>query len=424
MFDYINEELDVSKNKVTSNCVEKSSLNNLEIELNDLNVDEKESNNRDHFKLPPAHTTLSQWLAGGHSGTNCINEEEGEDKSENNEISNTNFGQNNTLSESKSKKRRGSNEIASNDLIKLTTAKKARAGWTLDDAQSVSIGELYLLFNCPNKIILEYTWEQIEENSEVPSGRNVTENDKTDEIGESKIAENLELSNIEELKTINSKESLPRMTALSTLQKLLIAANITLTNLKRPATNPINSQSASLSSTRDPLTSPSGVQSNKPIRKKASRKKNPPDNLLSNVIRDTIFSDPPLTPIENSNANEEVIINQCKDSFATTASVEMEKEKDQFVTPKLPAPRSNQSQGLKSSSKMVRNNPDPTEVEQVLNKLSNSQKYRRARRPLPKPFLYNFQKKMVKGTHSAILVIPASHIASAEGKHMKSNFFL
>lgn len=399
MFDSLNEEMDVSKNKPTSGQADKSSLDSFEMELPESN----EMEDRDFMRLPPAHTTLAQWLAGGLPSTLGSEKEDDviEEETESGQSVSSSPNQSSLPSELKNKKRRGSMEAGSNVLVNLLTAKQARLGWMFEDVQSVSIGELYLLFSCPTKIVLEYSWE-----NKVDKKEQHCESMLSTELGKSidKAAES-EFDPIKE----SSKQISP---VKSLLQKLLIAANVTLSNMKKPiATNSTNSQSASCNTGDSTL--PSNGQGNKPIRKRISKKVSP--TLLSNVIRDTILSDSPTKPpsqIDNQNANEENVT--ATSSTNKDATKEIAFEEKEFAVPKMPAPRSNQSLAVKSS-KYRGTTPDPMEVEQALNELK-TQKYRRQRRPLPKPYMYNLQNKMMpQKMRSALLVIPASHITSAEG---------
>ncbi|KAI2800114.1 chromatin binding [Blomia tropicalis] len=384
MLDSMNEELEKKKNKP-----EYDKSNN-ETDFNDLNVevDNGKQIAQDNIELsqlsePPAHTTLAQWLAGNPSSslssserikentTNC----EKIDNNDKSSLASPNFPQ-----EVKNKKRRGSIEIANNEMIHLLSAKQARLGWTFEDAQSVTIGEIYLLFSCPSKIVLEYLW---------------TENvEKVEEIGNDCQME----KNDNESAPLESSEFIKQTSCSSLLQKLLIAANFTLSNLKRP------SNLASINST----IGRSSVSSNK-----MNRKRPPKNELLSTLIQETILDDDINANANSDNLNTDLnpetkqVSNQ-----EILASAEI-KKKGQLSKVSTQKDRTQLQHQVKSKHRTTPVMDDPTKVEEVLKELKASNS-RRQRRPLSKPFIYNLQnkvlnsKKLVNGTHSALLVIPAS----------------
>lgn len=64
----------------------------------------------------------------------------------------------------------GNSSKPHNHMIEI---KKLAEGWTRQDESSMTIGELYLAFNCPDKIVLEYEFESFTHNiSQVPESSN------------------------------------------------------------------------------------------------------------------------------------------------------------------------------------------------------------------------------------------------------------
>lgn len=92
------------------------------------------------------------------------------------------------------------------------TIKRVRAGWTLENANAVTVGELYLMFGADSKVKLEYWWEdrQSSTNQEVLLS-SVTETNAHQEVNKSSSAERSQMEKMQ----INPNA------LSSTLQKLL-----------------------------------------------------------------------------------------------------------------------------------------------------------------------------------------------------------
>ncbi|OTF77114.1 hypothetical protein BLA29_011856, partial [Euroglyphus maynei] len=163
---------------------------------------------------PPANQTLAQWLAGGDleyddedGGGGVINGDSNKptmnDDLEGDNESSKNPGDNDqsmkTMDSSKSNRKRSSCTKELTDTVEMLTAEQARLGWTMDEGKSVTIGELYLLFCQPEKITLEYSWIIVDNEPAV------------------------------------CDEMQPK--PLNTLQKFVIAANMTLMNYKKSTSN-------------------------------------------------------------------------------------------------------------------------------------------------------------------------------------------
>lgn len=423
MLDSMNEELELPQNQVARGYLpEKASsltlddYRELSNERGDGMVSEEANVNFLKLSQPPANTTLAQWLSSaGQTNTDekcdeVPDEEEGA-------IQNLSH---NSPTESKSKsKRRSSFDTGNNGEITLLTAKQARLGWNREEAARVTIGELYLLFCCPAKIVLEYSWAMEREMDHkhflsaqdeiVPEAPNTIHNwetcKKVDSPGESPVT--------------------------SMLHKLLVAANITLTNLKKCPLTTI--QSSSLT----PLPTISGHSGKTTNRKRTSAKLlslpgatvHQSSPLLSNLIQETILDDKQL--VISPHVNKQLITRTPNNTAEGIQSARSEMtQQEQFVAPKKPAPRVNQTaQSKVAKYKSVSILDDPLRVEEVLKALK-ANKFARQRRPFQRPFMYNLQNRVLgtkndlgsaissnpatESTNSAPSVIPSPKISVAE----------
>ena len=363
---------------------------------------------------PPDHTTLGQWLAG----------EKGDEMEENDTTSASGQAHSSSTSPPETAKSGGggkSRRRGSLDSSEFTvlTANEARQGWTLKEAESISIGELYLLFSRPAKLVLEYSWEELK---------------KEEEEGELKR----DVEKDEQQKAAENSDKL-HSTTTDMLQKLLIAANISLAKLKKPVNTLAQISANALSSTASSSGQTSATSaggSNKGGRKRPAKTQLSPPTitttttpqsslLLSNLIHDTILMDcnskdapvllaPPtanIVTLDNSTViaagqqqpQQQQLIALPSNSFSA----------EQFVAPKRPAPRTtsfSSSQSAAGSSAAtttlppkptggrLRNNltilDDPSKVEVALSSLKDGSKLRQRR------FMHNLQSKVL-GTSSS-----------------------
>lgn len=181
LLDSMNEELEVAENILNENKTLKSETSSKfeETTKEDTseNVVEISSNiEMNDFVLPepPAHTTLAQWLAGEYDNNREVIPDDDEVRSERTaEITDTdNISKQSINSENKESK--GRSRIP--ETVNLLTSDQARSGWTSEEAKLVTIGELYLLFCYPEKIVLEYSWienNDKEQDSEISLDNNV-----------------------------------------------------------------------------------------------------------------------------------------------------------------------------------------------------------------------------------------------------------
>lgn len=257
MIDSMNEELEqtVIKTNTFKNNHHYEDEEIIRNDLSDKNVSSTTCKERQfattnlsslcEFKLPepPSNATLGQWLAGetGTTETEAAGIEE--DKTENSE---------NSKSKNKGKKRRASSS-GSEDLIPLVTAEKARAGWTAADANSVSIGELYLLCGYPEKIVLEYHW----------------------------VSDNFSSS-------ATNEQSSTKDNAIF-LQKFFLAANLCLSNLTKKPTQSTSTTAVVSASNPKTSTKPKRNTKNSTQINNSSSSKN--SALLSDLIKETIFTE-------------------------------------------------------------------------------------------------------------------------------------
>lgn len=415
MLDSMNEELELPQNRVASGCLpEKASsltlddYRELSNERGDVMVSEEAHVNFLKLSQPPANTTLAQWLSS--AGQTTTDDKLDDVPDEEGSIQNLS---DNSPTESKSKsKRRSSFDTGNNGEITLLTAKQARLGWNREEAARVTIGELYLLFCCPAKIVLEYSWamEREMDHKHVLSAE--------DEIVP------------EAPNTIHNRESCKRVESpgespvTSMLQKLLVAANITLTNLKKCPLTPLPTISGHSVKTTNRKRTSAKLQS---LPGATVHQSSP---LLSNLIQETILDD---KLVISTHVSKQLITGTPNNTVEGIQSARSEMtQQEQFVAPKKPAPRVNQTaQSKVAKYKSVSILDDPLRVEEVLKALK-ANKFARQRRPFQRPFMYNLQNRVLgtkndlgsgissnpanESTNSAPFVIPSSKISVAESK--------
>lgn len=194
------------------------------------------------------------------------------------------------------------------------------------------------------------------------------------------------------------------------MEKFLIAANLTLMNYKKqnvlPATDSVSPQNVA-----------STIGANK-SRKRPAKAVN--SQLLSNLIQETILDDKDGLTVSNLNKNSKATKTKANDNKNVADNAEIKKETVQFVTPKSPAPRSQQQSLISKTKRTTTVLNDSVKVEEALKELKSNSS-RRQRRPMHKPLMYNLQNKMIasnltNGKHSAVLLITASHLNSGDGK--------
>ena len=285
---------------------------------------------------PPANATLAQWL----SGTDA-------DPLDNNDVEEDN----------EEKKTTNTIESSENQLFQLS-AERARKGWSLKECRSVTIGELYLLFRCPKKILLEYVWEPIVQNvdNSCPDIEESAVSSTDDTVG----------SKEEEKKCSDESKKNSTQSNIDMLEKLLFAANMSLQSLKRPA----NTSTAQTQKKRriKPTPAPLRPQGMLTTPMESS------SQLLSNVISNTIFND------SNSNDGTNKSENSVTKVTAMTTDPNNEpKTGHNFIVPKSPAPKAVN----KSKNRNICG--DPALIQEALRQLQSSKYTRRQRRPTPKP---------------------------------------
>lgn len=393
LLDSMNEELEVAENILSENRSSKfEEVKNVEEvkeevvikEVGETLVDScPESNEeRNNQPEPPANATLAQWLSGEYAnnlpGDNA-QEEDGEDKpnvdkpteeEEKTQPDNTKSG----------KKRRGSSDTP--ESVNLLTAEQARLGWTLANANTVTIGEVYLLFSCPSRIVLEYSCIEVEEENvkQIQSESHPMENVQNDEVTS---------CDHESANQLGESKEPGEPKPLRIMEKFLVAASMTLNNYKKQNI-PGTQSSAALACSQKSRKRKSLTQQSQ---------------LLPNLIQETILDDKDATCSKSAKGKTKTTTEGKGEEVKTTTT-------PQFATPKLPAPKN------KNRTTAVLN--DSVKVEEALKELK-SNLHRRHRRPLHKPLMYNLQNKMLasnlaNGKHSAVLVISASHLNSADGK--------
>ena len=361
---------------------------------------------------PPDHTTLGQWLAG----------EKGDEMEENDATSASGQAHSSSTSPPETAKSGGggkSRRRGSLDSSEFTvlTANEARQGWTLKEAESISIGELYLLFSRPAKLVLEYSWEELKKEEEEGKSKRDAEKD-------------------EQQKATENSDKL-HSTTTDMLQKLLIAANISLAKLKKPVNSlaQISANALASASSSGQTSGTSAGGGNKGSRKRPAKTQLSPPTitttttpqsslLLSNLIHDTILMDcnskdapvllaPTANIVTLDNSNVIAAGQQQQPQQQLIALPSNSFSAEQFVAPKRPAPRAtsfSSSQSAAGSSAAtttlppkptggrLRNNltilDDPSKVEVALSSLKDGSKLRQRR------FMHNLQSKVL-GTSSS-----------------------
>lgn len=68
------------------------------------------------------------------------------------------------------------------DIKKVHDIEKIRCGWTINDCGTLAVGDLYLMFGCDSKIVLEYSWDlPTNDTSRVNNNNNNNSNTKIEE---------------------------------------------------------------------------------------------------------------------------------------------------------------------------------------------------------------------------------------------------
>lgn len=315
-------------------------------EDDDTNKDEEErdevpspeSNVNVRLPEPPANATLAQWLSGKDEDQDHEDEGVEDDK----------------------KTQNTSESIDSNNQISLLSAERARKGWSLSETGSVTIGELYLLFRCPQKIIFEYLWEPFVETA------SNAEEESTDE--------SIEKSNSKEREKLIENES-KKLNNTDVLHKLLLVANVSLMNLKR-ATNSVSQtqKKKRIKPTPAPL-----------VIKECNS-----SQLLSSVITNTIFNDSSVVN-KLTQSNESEVQTHC-----------LESESHNFIVPTSPAPKAVN----KTKSRTVCG--DPALIQEALRQLQSNKYTRRQRRPTPKPVFGQNKPLLPRGSPSSTIASVSS----------------
>lgn len=377
LIDSMNEELNINHNINTQKNLysdwKNYSISSNEIEINESNIDATDDESR--LPEPPANQTLAQWLAGDdlvdeadndNDETKQINEDDTEindtadDCNEEQNKSNINDSSQNKNDNLKMNRKRRNSFDSGNDTVDLLTAEMARTGWDVQNGNVVTIGELYLLFCQPNKIILEYSL--------------TIEECKTEPVQQSEVT----------ITTNNAEPEMVNDQPLTTLQKFLVAANITLMNYKKTNTN-ANNQLSNDSSI--------GSNTNKSNRKRNTKNSPVNSQLLSNLIQETILNDEnkidkspePKKKMNVKNKNTE-------DKLNSVSSL------NNLNQPNKVKPRSTTD--------------DPSKVEEALKELKIRGRHRG---PLNK-YTYNQNKRFnINGSRPAVLLIRASNLSQAEG---------
>ncbi|XP_054168609.1 protein cramped-like [Oppia nitens] len=317
---------------------------------------------------PPANATLAQWLSSGY----------GEDNDENDENEETD-GCNDNL-----KKASVTTETTIENQMSLLSADRARKGWSVSETGAMTIGELYLLFRCPKTIHLEYCWESIVSvNCDIahPGEDTTTANTTTNEDSIVTSSDDIK-TNVDSNKTESSNKS---NTTTDLLYKLLLAANVSLSRLKRPS-NGSTSQTQKKKRIKPTQLLPALLSSAPLVLKPADNS----SQILSNVIQNTIFND-------NSNSNEANNKQQNSLTNLNDSKIVSILQDNNFPMPTTPAP--------KAVNKTKGRNVCDASIQEALKQLQSHKYTRRHRRALSKP-VFNGQIKplLPRGSSSAMTI--------------------
>ncbi|CAG2106576.1 unnamed protein product, partial [Medioppia subpectinata] len=317
---------------------------------------------------PPANATLAQWLGTG----------DGEPEDNDNEV------------EGIEKKTPTAAAVKENP-VSMLSADRARMGWSLSETGSMTIGELYLLFRCPKTILLEYVWEPIVPKVESsPNADNeesvVTSSDDTNANKEDNNHNVLVADN----KAMNSEF----------LRRLLLAANVSLLSMKRPAnaSSAQNPKKKRIKPTQVFVPSVSPPNMSKPIDNSSQ--------MLSNVIKNTIFND--------SNSNEGNVAkttpNPSTDGLSdgTAGGDPSTASAHDFIVPTTPAP--------KAVNKAKTRNVCGASIQEALRQLQSNKYTRRQRRPTPKPVFGQNKPLLPRGSPQTVTVVSTTTGATGVGQ--------
>lgn len=144
------------------------------------------------------------------------------------------------------------------DIKKLHDIQKIRCGWTINDCGTLSVGDLYLMFGCDSKIILEYSWDlPIVDTSQI-NGSEKSEEKNAQENG---IETSLNTDNTEE--EINKIEH--TVDLANTLKRLISVAKLHYRKniIKCPCGHVCNGNKPNVSKTKPSLIKPVKVPEHK-----------------------------------------------------------------------------------------------------------------------------------------------------------------
>lgn len=377
LLDSMNEELEISPNHMndTKNDLSYSDKwkntfehqDSIDTTITNSNVDDEDI----RLPEPPANQTLAQWLAGGDIDDDDNNDEDdggggggsnvnkpmmNDDLDCDNEsmknISDNDHHSIKIVDPSKtttSTNRKQRSQEMMTETVQLLTAEQARIGWTMNEGKAVTIGELYLLFCQPEKIILEYTW--------------IIDDDPS---------------------TVCDNESI-QPKPLNILQKFLIAANMTLMSYKKSTCNSTVSTSSNSRKRQanKNLTTTTTTTTNANHQQSSSQ-------LLSNIIQETILNDCPNQE-QSSNCvngdddgkNSKQSIDAKSGQLSSSSSSKSNHQKSCSIT----------NENVNEKIKTTKNNrttavcvDDPHKVDEVLKELKI--RGRRFGKPVNK-FMYN-----------------------------------
>ncbi|XP_074604332.1 cramped chromatin regulator isoform X2 [Brevipalpus obovatus] len=280
--------------------------------------------------LPPANVTIAEWLGASTSSENEQNYING-DKNPTHETSD--------VSEPSEASPEEKYQNVSHEL-ELELLKK---GWTSDTADLL-IGELFLMFKNPPKIVLEYDWTK-KESSE--SGLECKDEPQAHSVLDKLItASNIALMSMRNKQNGGDNLRLPPVKSKSysrknkrlklgspppALHPHIIANNLAVSSITTPTSIPSTTSNTATIASLSPLSTSPNKEVILPNCKPLS------SNLLSSVISGTI-----LNGLNGAVFTQESVSgtdNQTDESTATIIPLDKSDPKNRFIIPTSPAPK-------------------------------------------------------------------------------------
>lgn len=341
-------ELNFLKNIVSSNYNQE---NNPDSQINnDKNVNENGFNNNLnannnqlieekslHLPDPPPNATIAEWLsANTDNNKNELNKSDSNSNtlSPNKEHS---AGKEDEQKESnKHKESHNEEENIYNKMKKIVDPLSVKIGWSVDEIEDLTIGELYLMLKKPNKIVLQYDWNIVKLQS-------ANQNNHLDQQNINQSNENSTKDTTKPQSNLIAQHQNHYTNCQSLVSKLITAFTLELMSLNKDKSftaadieneckqnaNDKNQRKTKKLKTNHSNSEDQVEPNDNPI-ESISTQQNPPNNVVSN---DHELMQPPATNIITPVANVCSSSNNNKNSQSTANN------NDKFVVPTNPPPK-------------------------------------------------------------------------------------